>query len=64
MSKSAAEDPVEIIEFEEGDSDSDEDRCSGVELDFDASKDLWVTVSVPNSRQQDGWDWKVLYIPL
>merc|ERR1711915_54902 len=49
---------VQVIEFDEEDVGSD---CSGHELAFDPSKDLWVTVTrnchVEN-REDDNWSWK------
>ena len=51
---------VQVIEFDEEDVGSD---CSGHELAFDPSKDLWVTVTrnchVENREEDDNWSWKV-----
>ena len=60
-----SEDAVEVIEFDEDESVSDGSNCSGEELDFDPSKDLWVTVTVAKPRnleveEEERWNWEVI----
>eukprot|EP00092_Neocalanus_flemingeri_P068800 GFUD01084183.1.p1 GENE.GFUD01084183.1~~GFUD01084183.1.p1 ORF type:complete len:131 (+),score=62.27 GFUD01084183.1:102-494(+) len=59
-SRDQSEEVVEIIEFDEDETASN-GSCSGDELDFDPSQDLWVTVTVKKpikKEEEEEWNWE------